>query len=178
MFEEESRYPSQSSQSPAEEEEDDQISMLPEPEPKDVLSDPVSESLISPSSSSASGCGIAKSKMAEIPASNTAQQTEKQAITTARAAMISKGHMIRAIANTIQEERPMPATAPMLGASSVGTGYMDITHGGYQQPLIYQGAMQHIVNPMQPQQQQYNTALWSDPMQWVNFDGEDNKRLM
>ncbi|KAL7947989.1 hypothetical protein V8C42DRAFT_363484 [Trichoderma barbatum] len=84
---------------------------------------------------------------------------------------------------------PVPNTPPMMASGSAGNGpslvnpsYADIpmANGGYQQQsLIYQGPMQHMINPvmLQIQQQQYH-PVWSDPMQWVNFDGEGNRRLM
>ncbi|KAK0763728.1 hypothetical protein N5P37_003111 [Trichoderma harzianum] len=65
--------------------------------------------------------------------------------------------------------------------------YMNLSTSAYQQqqqqqqqPFGYQHAMQYMFNSstMHPQQEQQNVADWSDPMQWTNFDGEDNKRLM
>ncbi|KAL7916454.1 hypothetical protein GGI35DRAFT_485631 [Trichoderma velutinum] len=74
------------------------------------------------------------------------------------------------------------ASSRGVGASLAGPGYMDVSNGAYQQqqPFGFQHPTQDMFNSItvQPQQQQHYIADWSDPMQWINFDGEDNKCLM
>ncbi|KAL7930336.1 hypothetical protein V8C35DRAFT_312969, partial [Trichoderma chlorosporum] len=102
MFDEESRALLQSPLSPLE--DNDEFSMLTEPESQSVLPSPISGGKISPSVSSISSCGDVESKTTANSTTDS-EQTEKPVpvTTTARMASIPPSHLVHTFKSVIQE---------------------------------------------------------------------------
>ncbi|KKO96666.1 hypothetical protein THAR02_11228 [Trichoderma harzianum] len=206
MLDEESRSLSQLSSSPSgeDDEEDGEESTLLELEPQGVPSNPPLDSKASPSSAGTSVNEVSKTSIAatsDIPAP---QKTEKQTVLPTQPASTPTGQPVQAVENRKVAERIFACGCCGLEDISLkftradelrrhvddthnslaGPDYMNLSTSAYQQqqqqPFGYQHAMQYMFNSntMQPQQEQQNVADWSDSMQWTNFEGEDNKRLM
>ncbi|KAL6797785.1 hypothetical protein GGI42DRAFT_355818 [Trichoderma sp. SZMC 28013] len=203
MLDEESRSPSQSS--PSQSEEHDEESMLLEPEPQGAPSKQPLDSMKSPSSSGISTNEISKTSIATTSDTSVSQNTEEQTVLRTQPASTPTSQLAHVVENrkvpavrqkefacgccAEEEVSPKFTRADDLrrhmddtNHSLAGPDYMNLSTGAYQQqqPFGYEHPMQYLFNPstMQPQQQQHDVADWSDPMQWANFDGEDNKRLM
>ncbi|KAK4060811.1 uncharacterized protein Triagg1_10581 [Trichoderma aggressivum f. europaeum] len=203
MLDQESRSLSQSS--PSQSEEDDEASMLLEPEPQGASSNLPLQSAISSSSSGISTNEISKTSIAATSDTPVPQERETQTVLPTQPTPTPTSQLVHAVENRkvsavrqkefacgccAEEDVSLEsAQADDLGRhmddthhSLAGPSYMNLSTGAYQQqqPFGYDHPMQYMFNTgtMQPQQQQHNVADWSDPMQWTNFDGEDNKRLM
>ncbi|PNP52446.1 hypothetical protein THARTR1_07050 [Trichoderma harzianum] len=179
--------------------------MLPEPEPQGAPSKLPLESMISPSSSGPSAQEDSKTSIATTSDISVPQEKEEQKVLRTQPASTPASQPVHAVENrkvsAVEQKifacgccaeqdvsleftqaddlrRHMDDTHQSLA----GTDYMNLSTGAYQQqqPFSYEHPMQYLFNSstMQPQQQQHDVADWSDPMQWTNFDDEDNKRLM
>ncbi|KAJ4865321.1 hypothetical protein T069G_01851 [Trichoderma breve] len=204
MLDEESRSLSQLSSTPSEEddEEDGEESTLLELEPQGVTSNPPLDSKASPSSAGTSANEASKTSIATASDTPVPQKTEKQVVLPTQPASTPTSQPVQAVENRKVSERIFACGC--CGTEDVslkftradelrrnmdethhtlaGPDYINLSTSAYQQqqPFGYQHTMQYMFNSstMQPQQEQHNVADWSDPMQWTNFDGEDNKRLM
>ncbi|KAF3065542.1 hypothetical protein CFAM422_009816 [Trichoderma lentiforme] len=208
MLDEESRSLSQLSSSLSEEddEEDGEESTLLELEPQGVPSNPPLDSKASPSSAGTSANEVSKTSIATTSDTSVTQKTEKQIVLPTQPASTPTSQPVQAVENRkVSAEGQKIFACGCCGTEDVslkftradelrrhtddthhslaGPDYMNLSTSAYQQqqqPFGYQHAMQYMFNSstMQPQQEQHNVADWSDPMQWTNFDSEDNKRLM
>ncbi|QYS93072.1 hypothetical protein H0G86_000462 [Trichoderma simmonsii] len=201
MLDEESRSLSQSSSAPSE--DDDEESTLLELEPQTVPSNPSLENKASPSPAGTSTDEVSKTSIATTSDTPVPQKAEKQIVLPTQPASTPTSQLVPAVENRKVSERIFACGC--CGTEDVSLkftradelrrhmddthhslaspDYMNLSTSAYQQqqqPFGYQHAMQYMFNSsaMQPQQEQHNVADWSDPMQWTNFDGEDNKRLM
>lgn len=169
-------------------------------------SNPPLDSKASPSSAGTSANEVAKTSIATTSDTPVTQKPEKQIVLPTQPASTPTNQPVQAIENRkVSAEGQKIFACGCCGTEDVsqkfiradelrrhtddthhslaGPDYMNLSSSAYQQqqqPFGYQHAMQYMFNSstMQPQQEQHNVADWSDPMQWTNFDGEDNKRLM